>query len=331
MSDTFRAIVFPEPNRAELREFPLPAPGPGEVRVRVTTSGISIGTEYLVLCGEFPSQQFPCLVGYQSVGIVESLGDGVTNLKPGDRVFAGAGHRPEGYHEGCGIAHVSHANIPALSTGGLVPRPIVIPSHVSDASASYGVLVAVALEGTGMADIKRNDTVAIVGLGVVGQLIAQVAKDRGANVFASDLDEKRVEIARKCGIDGAFTGSVEAFDREIRAHQEKGADIVFETSGNTKVLEQSLNLARNYGTFIVQGHYPGNLVFRFLHAHWRHLRMMFPCGGSNRRDAIDALDRGTCSADPLITHRVTPEDAPKLYGEIAKRSRDVLGAVIEWS
>jgi len=330
MPKTFRAIVFPEPNKAEIREFPLPDPKPGEVQCRVTTSGVSIGTEYLVLSGQFPNQEFPCLVGYQSVGIVEKLGKGVTSLKLGDRIFVGAGALPEGYHEGCGVAHVSHANVPAVSVGGLLPRPIIIPPHVSDDGAAYAVLVAVALEGDEMAKVRRGDLVAVVGLGVVGQLIAQVSRTRGAIVYASDLEPKRVEVAKNLGAN-AFALDVPEFDKEIRKHQDKGADIVFETTGNTKVLEQALLLPRNYGTFVVQGHYPGQVVFKFTHAHWRHLTMVFPCGGANRWDAIQALDRRLVHVDPLITHRVTPEEAPVLYGKIAARSRDILGATIRWS
>jgi len=330
MARTFKAVVFPEPNKAELREFPLRDPGPGEVQVRITVSGVSIGTEYLVLSGQFPNQKFPCLVGYQSVGIVERLGKGVTNLKPGDRTFVGAGALPEGYHEGCGVAHVSHANVPAVSTGGLSPRPLIIPPHVSDDAASYAVLVAVALEGEEMARVQRGDLVAVVGLGVVGQLVAQVCKHRGGIVYASDLDPMRVEIAKSLGTK-AFALDVPEFDKEIRKDQAKGADIVFDTTGNTQVLEKALLLARNYGTFVVQGHYPGQVVFKFTHAHWRHLTMVFPCGGANRWDAIHALDRGMMQVDPLITHRVTAEQAPALYAKVAPRSPEILGATIRWS
>jgi len=331
MSGTFRAVVFPAANRAELRELPLRDPGPGEVEARITVSGVSIGTEYLVLSGQFPNQKFPCLVGYQSVGIVERVGEGVTALKAGDRIFVGSVAPPEGYHEGAGVAHVSRAIIPAAPGGTLHPGPIVIPPHVSDDAAAYIVLVGVALEGEQMAKVGRGDLVAVVGQGIVGQLVAQVCKSRGAIVYVSDLDPKRVELAAELGADRAFALDVPAFDKEIRAVQSKGADIVFDTTGNTKVLEQALLLARNYGTFVVQGHYPGSLVFRFVHAHWRHLTMVFPCGGANRWDAMHALDRGQVRVDPLIRQRVRPEGAPALYGKIAARSSEILGATIRWS
>jgi 2-desacetyl-2-hydroxyethyl bacteriochlorophyllide A dehydrogenase len=331
MPRKFTAVVFPEPNKAELREFELADPGTGEVQVRITTSGVSIGTEYLVLAGTFPFQEYPCLVGYQSVGIVEKLGEGVTNLKLGDRVFVGDGAQPDGYHQGCGIAHVSHANIPAFAPGEFLPRPLLVPDHVSDAAASYLVLVAVALEGTTMANIQRGDTVAVVGLGVVGQLCAQMANSMGANVYASDLDSRRTDLASSLGASGAYAVDVPEFDAELRKIQAKGADVVMETTGNTKVLEKALLLARNYGTFVVQGHYPGNIEFRFTNAHWLHLNMVFPCGGASRFDAMQKLGRGLLDVDSLISHRVKVADAPDLYAEIAKRSSDVAAAVIDWT
>ncbi len=329
MAKTFTAVVFPEPNRAELREFPIASPGPGEVQVRVTTSGVSMGTEYLVLCGQFPNQKFPCLTGYQSVGVVEELGADVTNLRIGDRVFVGEGTLPDGYADGAGVAHVSRANIPAASASEFFPRPLMVPPHVTDASASYLVLVAVALEGAEMANIRRGDLVAVVGLGVVGQLCAQVARARGANVVASDLDNNRVAIANRLGIT-AFASDVDDFDAEIRKRQEKGADVVFETTGNTRVLERALTLARNYGTFVVQGHYPGSLEYRFTNAHWRHLTMVFPCGGASRWDAMHALDRGLVAVEPLITQRIRANEAPELYARLAQRDPALLGAIIDW-
>ncbi len=331
MTDSYRAIVFPEPKHAEVREFPLRKPGAGEVLVRITASGISVGTEYLVNVGTFPFQQYPCLVGYQSVGIVEELGAGVTNLAPGDRIFVGVGELPDGYNEGCGVAHVSHAIVPALQADAFMPRPIVAPSHVSDAGASYTVLVAVALEGEQMAQVQRGDVVAVVGLGIVGQLVAQVCRGKGAIVLASDLDPKRAELAKSLGAQDAFAMDVPAFDEEIRKVQSKGADVVFETTGNTKVLEQALLLARNYGRFVVQGHYPGSLEFLFRNAHWRHLTMLFPCGGASRWEAMHALDRGLVNVDSLITHEVVPDGAPDIYAKIAERSPEVLGALIRWS
>ncbi|HPC44735.1 MAG TPA: zinc-binding dehydrogenase [Candidatus Latescibacteria bacterium] len=328
MARTFTAVVFPEANRAELREFPLRAPRKGEVLARVVVSGVSIGTEYLVLSGQFPNQKFPCLVGYQSVGVVEEVGEGISHLRPGDRITIGSSEIPEGYHEGAGAAHFSHAVIPAEPGN---DRAIIVPSHVSDDAASYFVLVSVAVEGIRLANVQRNDLVAVVGQGVLGQLVAQICRHNGATVFTSDLDPARVGISARYSAHRAFALDVPAFDEELRKVQKKGADVVFETTGNTKVFDQALTLARDYGTFVAQGHYPGNLTFRFVHAHWRHLRMMFPCGKGKTWESVETMARGIVNVDSLITHRVSPQDAPDLYAKIAARSPEILGATIRWA
>jgi 2-desacetyl-2-hydroxyethyl bacteriochlorophyllide A dehydrogenase len=328
MPRTYQAVVFPEPNRADLREFPLHAPGRGEVLARVVVSGVSIGTEYLVLCGQFPEQKFPCLMGYQSVGIVEEVGGGITHLRTGDRITVGSSSAPEGYFEGAGAAHFSHTVIPAEPGNN---RAMIVPSHVPDDAAAYYVLVSVAIEGIKLANVQRNDLVAVVGQGVLGQLVAQMCKRQGATVYTSDLDPKRIAISAQYSAHKAFALDVPAFNEELRKVQQKGADVVFETTGNTKVFEQALQLARDYGTFVAQGHYPGNLTFRFVHAHWRHLRMMFPCGWGTVWESIEAMACGIVNVEPLITHRIRPDEAPDLYAKVAARSPEILGATIRWA
>ncbi len=331
MSGTFRAVVFPEPNRAELQEFPIRELQLGEMLVRTTASGISVGTEYLALCGEFPGQEFPAIPGYQSVGIVEQVADDVVKFKPGDRVTIGISETPEGYHFGAGVSHLSHAIISAGPTGYLKSGPVVIPDHVSDNSVSYMVLVSTAQMGVEMAKIRKGDLVAVVGQGILGQLVAQLCGTLGATVYTSDLSEKRVALSGEHSANRAFHLDVEEFDKELRAVQSKGADVVFETTGNTKVFERALTLARDWGTFVCQGHYPGQLTFRYVNAHGRHLTMVFPCGWGDIWDSIHAMDRGLVNIDPLITDVIKPEEAPAFYDRIARRESGFLGVVIDWT
>jgi len=324
--DKFEAIIFPEAGRAEVRTFDVPQWGPTDMVVRVTRTGISAGTEYLVLTGRFPRQEFPCAPGYQSVGTVVALGDEVEGCGIGDRVFGGIFDRPEGIHGGCGATHFSYGVVKDA-------RPIRVPDNVPDEQAVFAPLIGVSLLGTLLTRVDPGHRVAVVGLGIVGQMSVQLCKQRGAIVLASDLDARRAELAGQCGADQAFALDVEAFNEELRKRWPNGADIVIETSGNTKVLERSIQLLRFRGRLCVQGHYPGDLVIRFLEPHGRQISMHFPCGwggDENIRTAFHLLSTGQIQVAPLISHRFPYTAAPEVYQQVLERSPDHLGVVFAW-
>jgi 2-desacetyl-2-hydroxyethyl bacteriochlorophyllide A dehydrogenase len=271
------------------------------------------------------------VTGYQSVGIVEKVGRDVKTVHEGDRITVGSWDVPEGYNEGAGAAHMSRAIIKTALSGSQMSGPDIVPPNVSDEAASYFVLISVAIEAMKMVDVKKNDLVAVVGQGMLGQIAAQLFRYAGATVYTSDLSPMRAELSEKCGAHKAFAMDVEEFDAEIRKVQDKGADILSETTGNTNVFANALKLAKNYGQVIVQGHYPGEMRFPFINAHHRHVKMVFPCGFGDSWDSIDKLAKGEVFIDPLITHHLTPDDVPDFYDAVAERSKDILGAVIRWS
>jgi 2-desacetyl-2-hydroxyethyl bacteriochlorophyllide A dehydrogenase len=137
---TTPAVVFPKAEQIEIHEVPIPPLGPKDVLIRTTVTAISVGTELMVLRGSFPNQQYPCVVGYQNVGVVEDKGDEVTNLEVGARVVVQGGALPQGYHSGCGVAHIGHLVTKAESC-------VPLAEGVPDTTAVYGIMAAVGLLG----------------------------------------------------------------------------------------------------------------------------------------------------------------------------------------
>src|SRR5258707_1067597 len=138
----------------------------------------------------------PSAPGYSSAGTVIAVGEGVTDIRPGDRVAcAGAGH----------AVHAEFAFIPRL----LLAR-IPADSEVSFDHAAATTVGAVALHGVRTADVKLGDIVGVIGLGLLGQLTVQILKAAGCRVVGMDIDRGRVDLALRLGAD-AGSGSSTAF------------------------------------------------------------------------------------------------------------------------
>jgi len=165
----------------------------------------------------------PSALGYSSAGTVVAVGEGVADLNPGDRVAcAGAGH----------AVHAEFACVPRL----LVAR---IPSTaVSFDEAAFTTVGAVALHGVRSADVKLGDTVAVIGLGLLGQLTVQILKAAGCRVLGMDISAERAELAARLGTDAVSTSSAGFLDLCLQHSGGHGADAVLiaaQTASNDPV------------------------------------------------------------------------------------------------
>jgi 3-hydroxyethyl bacteriochlorophyllide a dehydrogenase len=321
------AVVFPAAEQVEMREIELPAVGPGDVCVRSRVTAVSAGTELMVLRGTFPNQGYPCVMGYQQVGVVEEAGADVAGLAVGDRVVTSRARVPDGYHSGAGMAHAGALVAPAVDC-------VRVPDGVSDAAAAHTIMAAVALLGYGKCGHLTGQRVAVTGLGLIGQFAAQVWRSGGNRVLASDLRPLRAEMAGRHSADEAFCGDIGAFDGRLRQDWPGGADVLVETSGISRVFDAALALPRQEGIVCVQGHYPHDLAFSFRAAHWKQLRFEFPCawgGVPNMRRALGMMATEQIVVDPLITHRLPYTQAPEAYGILLSGDTDMLGVVFHWS
>ncbi|MCD6288311.1 MAG: bi-domain-containing oxidoreductase [Candidatus Hydrogenedentes bacterium] len=179
-------------------------------------------------------------VGYSCAGTVIDVGDGVMDIKKGDRVAcAGAGY-------------ANHAEIVN------VPRNLVVklPDNVSFADGCSATVGAIALQGVRRADNRLGETVAVIGLGLLGQITVQLLKSAGCRVCAIDIDGSRVEMAERFGADFAINSAnvdpVEQLDMATHGH---GADstIITAASSSNFIAQQAMEMTRKKGKVVVVG------------------------------------------------------------------------------
>jgi 2-desacetyl-2-hydroxyethyl bacteriochlorophyllide A dehydrogenase len=315
-----RAVWFERPGVAALRREPLRDPGPGEARVRAVCSGVSAGTERLVLLGRVPPSaravmalpamkggfELPIAYGYATVGVVEALGPSTSGERLGERVF---------------VLH-PHQDVLVAPASALRPLPAGLPAERLVLAASLETAVNVIWD----AEVGLGDRVVVSGLGVVGLLIARLAHRAGAStVLGVDPDPARAALAVALGATGAVPSMVAATPAVA------AADVLIEASGAPDALASLVAHAGPSSRVVVASWYGDEVVGLPLggtfHPHRVTLRSSQVANLDPRRLARWTHERrwalaGELLADAALDRLIAPSvplsDAPALYAELAR-------------
>jgi len=326
-----RRFVCLQKETAGWQEVDLPDPKAGEVRVRNEFGAEKHGTMMafykgygnergrwdrergLHAPGEGALLNYPLSLGNMNVGVVEAAGEGVAELKPGDRVLAYGGFQPA-------------ANQPASACWRL-PEDTPWESAVCLDPANY------ALCATRDGGIRAGDCVAVFGLGAIGLMCVQMARVAGAiTVLALDPLPNRRDAALKLGASEAIDPTAVRAGAAIRdLTQGRGADVVVEYSGNVQAMQQAL-IGVAFGGTVVAGAfpppYPAGLDFGG-EAHMNRPRIVFSRSESepNRDHPRWSLKRlsdasfelicrgqldGRLLVDPVVPFDALPDEYPKI-------------------
>jgi D-arabinitol dehydrogenase (NADP+) len=259
-----RAAVYDKPNAVDVRDVPDPRPGPGEVVVRIEMCGIC-GTDDVIFAGRFFSE-YPLIPGHEPTGIVETVGEGVTTVTPGQRVAVNG-------NSGCGACRSCQRgnplmcrNLKALGVNGpggfaelmLAPAAQVFP--VDDLPVEVAVLTeptACAMHGMDVLRPAPGSDVLVFGAGPTGLILAQLILHGGASrVTVAAPSAFKLDLARSYGIHEtvqADRGDASLTARRARDLAPDGFDVVVDATGSAAVTEAALTLAADGGTVLVYG------------------------------------------------------------------------------
>lgn len=267
--ETMRAVVKTKEERgAEFRIVPVPQAGAGEVLVKVRACAICGTDVHMYQWNKWAQENvaksysgLPRIMGHEFSGEVVQVGEGVTRVKPGDRVAAET-HLPCGTCFLCRTGNGFNCqNIRRFKNGvyaeyALIPEfsAEVLPETISDEIGSMLEPFSVAVHGVSKVRVL-GDTVAVIGAGPIGLFTVKLARAMGASkIFVSDVSDYRLELAKKAGADVALNG---ARDDVVKAVREGtgglGAGVVFEISGNVRAAKQGFELLRKCGTMVMTG------------------------------------------------------------------------------
>ncbi len=346
----------------ETGDVPLPALRPGEVLVRTHYSFVSVGTETMKVsqarmslaekARERPDQvrqvlqslkeqgvmptlrkvqerlRAPVTLGYSAAGTVVEVGDEVEEFRVGDRVAC------------MGEGMATHAEYNA------VPRNLVavVPAGVGLEAASASAIGAIALQAVRQARLELGESVAIIGLGLLGQFLLQLARANGCRVVGIDLDPAKCELALGNGAEAACPASgEEALHHALRISGGQGVDAVFVTAStkSNQPIEMAAELVRDRGRVVCLGNteirldwrtwFGKEIDFRFSRAmgagmvdpDYLQRGRDYPVGyvrwtaHRNMVAFLDLIAQGCLDVSRLITHRFPFAGAASVFDRIA--------------
>lgn len=322
-----KQVIKPEGlHRIEIEEVPVPEPGNGEIRIKATCSLISRGSE---LGGRYRREHAvsPDVMGYSMAGTVDALGEGVDHLEIGDRVVALAPHAQY-------VVRPARLVFPWDQT---VVMPM--PADLSFDSAPYYPLTAGAVTWVEVEDIRPQDTVVVLGQGLVGNLILQVIKANGVGrVVAVDALDNRCAMAAEFGADAVINAREEDPVRAVkRLTNGLGADVVVYAVGGPAgpaAFEQGLDMLALGGLIHLIGLYEDQPLAlssekvqgrRLLGGYFRT-----QAGARQSRRAMELLASGAIRTDRMTTHRFPWHQAADAFALLHQRPGDALGVLLDW-
>ena len=345
-----------------LEDVPTPQVRRGQVLIQTSRSLVSLGTERMLvefgkanllakarqqpdrvkqvvekiqsdglrptLEAVFRKLDQPLPLGYCNVGTVVAVGEGVTDLRIGDRV----------------VSNGPHAEVVC------VPRNLVapIPDNVNDDAAAFTVVAAIGLQGIRLLKPTLGETVVVIGLGLIGLLTAQLLRINGCCVIGIDIDEAKCQLAEQQGIIALNPGSgSDPITAVLSITNQIGADgvIITASAKDDELIRQAARMSRKRGGIVLIGvvglnlnradFYEKELTFQVSCSYgpgryddtYEQQGNDYPIGhvrwteNRNFQAILQLLASGQLNVKPLITDSIPFADFRKIYGDMKSSQR----------
>jgi predicted dehydrogenase len=279
------------------------------------------------------------VLGYSGAGVVVDKHQTITDLEIGQRVAYGG--------EGTGHGET------ILAGRNLVAR---VPDNVPFQHACFTTLGSIAMNAVRVAEIGVGETVAVIGLGLVGQLVSQLVRCQGGVVIAIDLQKERVELAKNTGADYPLIGSDATPESVLALTEGRGADcvIVAAASKSSVPVRQAIQMSRERGRIVIVGAVPLDLPRDQMYVKDLKLLMARAYGpGSydpvyekqgrdyplpyirwtenrNMEEFLRLMSVGRVDVGPLITHEYALEEAATAYETIMDATTNSLAVMLRY-
>ncbi|MBK5113924.1 MAG: alcohol dehydrogenase catalytic domain-containing protein [Candidatus Heimdallarchaeota archaeon] len=318
--------IMIEPGKIEFREIPIPKLEEDEVLIKIMRIGVC-GSDIHVFHGKHPYTSYPVTQGHEVSGVIDKVGNNITNLKPGDKVTI----QPQVV---CGKCHSClHGNyhicdelkVMGFQTTGMASeffvteasRVLKLPEEMSYEQGAMIEPMAVACGVFKKTDELNGLKVVVLGAGPIGNLTAQTAKALGAKtVLITDVSDFRLEIAKEVGIDYTINPLRQDLSEEIvKAFGPDRADLIIECVGINQTIDDAITNARKGTDIILVGVFGDKPKVDLGTVQDRELRIigMLMYQTKEYLKAIELVHSGKVQLEPLMTKHFNFEDYNKAY------------------
>lgn len=341
-----KALLLSAYNHLEIAEMPPPEPAADELLIRVHACGIC-GSDVHGYDGSTGRRVPPIVMGHEAAGIVESVGAEVSSFRPGDRVtfdstvYCGkCFFCMRGEVNLCDHREVIGVSTPAFRRMGAFAEYVTVPARIAYhlppalpfSHAAMIEAVSVAVHAVSLTPLALEDTVVIVGAGMIGMLVLQTARQAGAGkVVVLDLDESRLASARNLGAtETLLADDKDAISKILDLTNGRGADAALECVGATAPVRLAIDSVRKGGIVTLVGNVTPTIEIGLQSVVTRQIRLQGSCASSGEYPAcISLLARGAIQVAPLLSAVAPLESGPSWFDRLHRREPGLLKVVLE--
>jgi L-iditol 2-dehydrogenase len=341
-----KALLLSQYKQLDLVEMPAPRPAEDELLVRIHACGIC-GSDVHGYDGSTGRRLPPIVMGHEAAGVVESVGGAVHNFRAGDRVtFDSTVYCGKCFfclrgqinlcdnREVIGVSTPAYKRMGAFAEFVTVPARIayLLPESLTYAHAALIEAVSVAVHAVSLTPIALEDTVVIVGAGMIGLLALQAARQAGAgNLVVLDVDDTRLEVARSLGATETFNSrNADVIPQILALTDGRGADAALECVGTAVTVKLALESVRKGGAVTLIGNIAPTIDFGLQSAVTRQIRLQGSCASSGEYPAcISLISRGAIRVDALLSAVASLEDGALWFHRLYEREPGLLKVVLQ--
>ena len=339
-----KAAVWNGPNDLSIKQVPRPTASEGEVLIKTKAVGIC-GSDREVFEGRFKQSEPPLILGHEGGGMVEELGPGVRRIKKGDRVIVEAllfcgqcDNCLAGRYNLC----INHKVIGMIGWQGeyaeyfVAPEKNchVLPSKISWEEAGLIDTLAGPVHGVSSINIPMQGSVAVFGPGPAGLFFCKLAKIRGASrIYLIGTRDNRLGFGKSYGADIILNAKREDAVKEIlKDTGGKGVDVVIESAGSEKALNDGMKVLRKGGLLMVYGVFGGGPIPVDIQPIQLNEFLVVGINGYPNKYPLTMklIEEGIVDVKSLVSHKFSLEQLPDLFasGFIAERRDNYLKGVV---
>ena len=341
-----KALVLSEYKKLDLVEMAEPRPAEDELLIRIRACGIC-GSDVHGYDGSTGRRLPPIVMGHEAAGEVEAVGSAVRNFSVGDRVtfdstvYCGkCFFCQRGLVNLCDDREVIGVSTPLFRRMGAfaeyvcVPERIAcpLPANMPFAHAALIEAVSVAVHAVSLTPIALEDTVVVVGAGMIGLLTMQAARLAGAGrVIGVDLDDTRLEMAHSLGAtDTLNSTNPEVAKQIVELTHGRGADVALECVGATVPVKLAVDCVRKGGSVTLVGNVAPTIELGLQSVVTRQIRVQGSCASSGEYPAcISAISRGAIRVESLISATAPLDEGARWFERLYAREPGLLKVVLE--
>ena len=341
-----KALVLEEYMKLVYRDVPMPQLNDDEVLVKVKAVGIC-GSDVHGMDGSSGRRIPPIIMGHEASGVIESAGPAVNGWHAGDRVtFDSTIYRRDDWFTKQGMYNLSDGRMvlgvstPEFRKHGAFAEYVTVPQHilyripesVRFIQAALVEPAAVSLHAINLSPIGPDDTVVVVGAGMVGMFVIQLLRIKGCrHIVAVDLEPSRLELAKKLGADFAFVPDDAALGKTVHElTNNRGADCAIEVVGIGPSVQLGISLLRKGGTITLLGNLSPEVTIPMQAVVTKQLRLQGSCAiNGEYPEILELISKGVLNMEAILSAEAPLSEGAAWFERLYKKEKGLMKVILK--